>query len=74
MKKSKHREVVIWQKAKKRAKDQTTAKSKKWFGVEKIEAFRAKILGLGQSKTFLTSGTKKAFIKLRQAFVKVPTY
>ena len=37
---------------------------------KKTEAFRAK--NLGQSGTFLTANAKKAFIKLKQAFVETP--
>ena len=45
------------------------AKSKKWIQVEKSEAAKAKNLN-SQSVLFLTPKAKKAFIKLRQAFVK----
>ncbi len=46
------------------------AKLKNWILVEKVEIFRAK--NLGQSETFFTSGARKAFTKLRQAFVETP--
>ncbi len=45
-----------------------TAKSKKWIRAEKAEASRAK--NPGQSGSFLTTDAKRAFTKLRQAFLK----
>ncbi len=54
----------------KSCKGQKTAKSKKWIRAEKAEAFRAK--NLGQSGSFLTADARKAFTKLRQAFVEAP--
>ncbi len=62
MKKSHHRKVVNAQK---------TAKSKKWIRAKKAEASRAKNLGI-QSGLFFTSGARKAFTELRQAFVEAP--
>ncbi len=56
--------------AQKSRKGQKTAKSKKWIRVEKAEASRAK--NLGQSGLFLTFKARKAFTKLRQAFVEAP--
>ena len=47
------------------------AKSKMWIRVEKAEAARAQNLS-SQSALFLTFKPKKAFIKLRQVFVKAP--
>ena len=44
------------------------AKSKSWIRTKKAKAFRAK--NLGQSGMFLTTNTRKAFTKLRQAFVE----
>ncbi len=58
------------QKSYKGQKGQKTTKSKKWIRAEKAKASRAK--NLGQSGLFLTSEARKAFIELRQAFVKVP--
>ncbi len=40
------------------------AKSKKWIQAKKVEASRAKNLGI-QSKIFFTFGAKKTFTKLR---------
>ncbi len=51
-------------------KGQKTAKSKKWIRAEKIETSRAK--NLGQSSSFLTTDTRRAFTELRQAFVEAP--
>ena len=48
------------------------AKSKKRIRAKKVEAFRAQNLGLSQSKTFLISGAKKIFTKLKQAFIEAP--
>ncbi len=56
------------QKSRKSQKDQKTAKSKKWIRAEKVEASRAK--NLDQSGSFLTPEARKAFTKLRQAFVE----
>ena len=48
------------------------AKSKKWqIRAKKAEVSKAKNLGI-QSRLFLISGAKKAFTKLRKAFVKAP--
>ncbi len=47
------------------------AKSKKWIHAEKLEASQAKNLS-NQLGSFPTSKAKKAFIKLRQAFIKAP--
>ena len=44
------------------------AKSKKWIRAKKAKAFRAK--NLGQSSMFFTTNARKAFTKLRQAFVE----
>ncbi len=44
-------------------------KSKKWIRAEKSEASRAKNLS-SQSGSFLISKARKAFTKLRQAFIK----
>ncbi len=44
------------------------AKSKKWIQAKKVEVSRAK--NLGQSESFFTADTRRAFTKLRQAFVK----
>ncbi len=52
-------------------KDQKTAKSKKWIRAKKSEASRAKNLS-SQSGSFLISEARKAFTKLRQAFVEAP--
>ena len=46
------------------------AKSKKWIRAKKAEASRAK--NLSQSETFLTTNTRRTFIKLRQAFIEAP--
>ncbi len=46
------------------------AKSKKWICAEKVEASRAK--NLGQSGSFLTADARRAFTKLRQAFLEAP--
>ena len=56
------------QKSCKGQKSQKMAKSKKWIWAKKAEAFRAK--NFGQSGLFLTANTRRAFTKLRQAFVK----
>ncbi len=53
------------------SKGQKTAKSKKWIRTEKLEASRAKNLS-SQSGSFLTFEARKAFTKLRQAFVEAP--
>ncbi len=55
--------------AQKSCKSQKMAKYKKWIRAEKAETSRAKNLGI-QSKTSFTSKAKKAFTKLRQAFVE----
>ncbi len=39
---------------------------------QKTKAFRANNLGLGKSRMFFTSRTRKVFIKLRQTFVEAP--
>ncbi len=54
--------------AQKSCKGQKMAKSKKWIRAKIAEASRAK--NLGQSRTFLTTDVRKAFTKLRQAFVE----
>ncbi len=54
--------------AQKSNKGQKMAKSKKWIRVEKAEAFRAK--NLSQSEMFLIADARRAFTKLRQAFVE----
>lgn len=41
------------------------AKFKKWIQAKKVEASRAKNLGLDQSGSFLTSEARKTFTKLR---------
>ncbi len=56
------------QKSRKGQKGQKTAKSKNRIRAEKAEASKAK--KLGQSGSFLTSKARKAFTKLRQAFVE----
>ncbi len=56
------------QKSHKSQKGQKTVKSKKWIRDEKAEASKAK--NLDQSGLFLTFEARKAFTKLRQAFVK----
>ena len=48
------------------------AKSKKLIDAKKIEASRAKNLNLDQSGMFIAVNAKKAFTKLRQAFVEAP--
>ncbi len=53
------------------SKGQKTAKSKKWIQAEKSEASRAKNFS-SQSGSFLISKAKKAFTKMRQAFVEAP--
>lgn len=45
------------------------AKSKKQTQIKKVKSSRAK--NLSQPKTFFTSNTRQAFIKLRQIFVEV---
>ncbi len=62
MKKSQHKKVV---------KVKKTAKSKIWIRAEKLEASWAENLS-SQSGLFLNSKARKAFTKLRQAFVKAP--
>ena len=52
-------------------KGQKIAKSKKSTWAKKTKASKAKNLGLGQSRLFFTSRIKKAFIKLKQVFIKV---
>ena len=55
--------------AQKSCKNQKTAKSKKWIYIKKAEAF--KVINLNtQLGLFLTSGARKTFIKLKQAFIK----
>ncbi len=46
------------------------AKPKKLIHAKKAEASRAK--NLGQSGTFLTIDTRRAFTELRQAFIEAP--
>ena len=58
------------QKSCKGQKSQKTAKSKKWIWAKKAEASKAK--NLGQSGLFFTANARKAFTKLRQAFVEAP--
>ncbi len=55
--------------AQKSRKGQKMAKSKKWIRAEKLEAFWVKNLS-SHSGSFFTSETRKAFTKLRLAFVK----
>ena len=45
-------------------------KSKKWIHAKKAET--SKVKNLGQSNTFLIANARKAFTKLRQAFVEAP--
>ncbi len=45
------------------------AKSKRWIRAEKVEASRAKSLGI-QSRSLFTSGARKTFIKMKQTFVE----
>ncbi len=52
-------------------KDQKTDKSQKWIQAKKSQALRAKKFS-SQSGLFLTSEVRKAFTKLRQAFVEAP--
>ncbi len=59
------------QRSRKGQKGQKTAKSKNWIRAKKSKAFRAKNLS-SQSGSFLTFEARKAFIKLRQAFVEAP--
>ena len=66
MKKSQYREVVKVKRVKK------TAKSKKWIRAKKAKVSRAKNLSLSQLVTFFTADPKRAFTKLRQAFVEAP--
>ena len=47
------------------------AKSKKWIQAKKAKVSRAKNLSI-QLGLFLTFKAKKAFTKLRQAFVEAP--
>ncbi len=61
-------EKELAQKSRKSQKGQKTAKSKKWIRAEKVEASRAK--NLSQSGFFLTVDTRKAFTKLKQAFIE----
>ncbi len=58
------------QKSRKGHKGQQMAKSKKWICAEKTKVSRAK--NSDQSGLFLTVDTRRAFIKLRQAFVETP--
>ncbi len=51
-------------------KGQKMAKSKKWIYAKKTEASRAE--NLGQSGSFLTTDARRAFTKLKQAFVEAP--
>ncbi len=57
------------QKSCKDQKGQKTAKSHEWINAEKSEPFWAKYLS-NQSRSFLTANTRKAFTKLKQAFVE----
>ena len=50
-------------------KSQKMAKSKKWIRAEKAKAARAKNLS-SQSASFFTPEARKAFTKLRQAFIE----
>lgn len=59
MKKTQHKKVV---------KVNKQQNPKKQIQAKKTRAFKAK--NLGSLKMFLTSETKKAFIKLKQAFIK----
>ena len=59
------------QKSHKGQKGQKTAKSKKWIHIEKAEAFRARNLS-SQSGVFFIIDARRAFTKLRQAFIKAP--
>ena len=63
-------EKKLAQKSCKCQKGQKTAKSKNWIRAKKAKASRAK--NLGQSGLFLTADTRRAFTKLRQAFVEAP--
>ncbi len=54
--------------AQKSRKGQKTAKSKKWIRAKKAEASKAK--NLSQSGSFFTADARRAFTKLRQAFLK----
>ncbi len=56
--------------AQKSHKDLKMAKSKKWIRAKKAEASKAK--NLGHSGSFLTADAKRAFTKLRQAFLEAP--
>ncbi len=56
--------------AQKCRKDPKTAKSKKWIRTKKAEASRTK--NLGQSGLFLNADARKAFTKLKQAFLEAP--
>ena len=58
------------QKSRKDQKSQKMAKFKKWIWAKKLEASRAK--NLSQSRLFLIDNARRAFTKLRQAFVKAP--
>ncbi len=57
-------------KSRKGQKGQKTAKLKKWIQAKKVEASKAK--NFGQSGSFLTADTRRAFTKLRQAFIEAP--
>ncbi len=59
------------QKSRKGQKGQKMAKFKKWIRAEKSEASQAKNLS-SQLGSFLTSKARKAFTKLKQAFVEAP--
>ncbi len=55
--------------AQKSHKSQITAKSRKWIRAEKLDVSQAKNLS-SQSRSFFISKARKAFTKLRQAFVE----
>ena len=46
------------------------AKSKNWIHANKIKAFRAKNLSLGQLSIFFTTDARRVFTKLRQVFME----
>ena len=52
-------------------KGQKMAKSKKWIHAKKTETSRARNLN-SQLEVFLITDAKRAFIKLRQTFIKAP--
>ncbi len=68
---NRHKKKSVQKSCKGQPKGQKTAKSKKLIWAKKSKASRAKNLS-SQSGSFLTSKARKAFTKLRQAFVKAP--